>query len=160
MFFEDLSPYPSSDDLSNQVKCIGWLSKKHGYSKGKLDDKSFQLLENFIAINVNQKRGVHGCEFCKRTDHKINFQTIYEFRKKFVILGDSELVVFNKSGDAFVAPNLIVHYIKEHSYLPPREFIEALYECPVPTSQNYFELLVELKFRWSKIWFYDERPTP
>lgn len=41
-------------------------------------------------------------------------------------LGSAEIVVKSSSGQVFVAPNLIVHYIEAHSYLPPREFVEAV----------------------------------
>jgi len=46
-------------------------------------------------------------------------------------LGNAEIWIPDGAGGIFAAPNLIVHYIETHNYLPPSEFIEAVFN-PLP----------------------------
>jgi len=32
---------------------------------------------------------------------------------------------------------MILHYVKEHGYLPPADFVEAVMACPIPGSDEY-----------------------
>jgi hypothetical protein len=41
----------------------------------------------------------------------------------------------------YVAPDLILHYVKVHDYLPPAAFIEAVRACPPQLSPEHMELL-------------------
>ena len=43
-----------------------------------------------------------------------------------VYLGMSELHILAPDGTTYSAPSLIIHYITEHSYQPPAEFIDAI----------------------------------
>jgi len=43
-----------------------------------------------------------------------------------VVLGDAEIRVVAENGTLFVAPTLILHYVVEHGYQPPPEFVDAL----------------------------------
>ncbi|MEV7677989.1 hypothetical protein AB0O64_05415 [Streptomyces sp. NPDC088341] len=40
-------------------------------------------------------------------------------------LGNAEIRVVSDAGELYVAPNLVLHYIVDHGYRPPDEFIEA-----------------------------------
>jgi hypothetical protein len=40
------------------------------------------------------------------------------------MLGSAEVWVPRSGGGAFAAPDLIIHYIRRHHYMPPNEFIE------------------------------------
>jgi hypothetical protein len=44
----------------------------------------------------------------------------------------------------YVAPELILHYIQEHRYRPPDEFISAVLRCPDPKTQQYLDALVDI----------------
>ena len=37
----------------------------------------------------------------------------------------------------YIAPALILHYIRVHRYLPPAYFIDAVLTCPEPGSDEY-----------------------
>ena len=52
-------------------------------------------------------------------------------------LGSAEIRVFSNEGVTYAAPNLIYHYIVDHHYLPPEEFIRAVLEGPLPDSPEY-----------------------
>jgi hypothetical protein len=43
-----------------------------------------------------------------------------------VAVGDSEIRVVATDGTWLVAPTLILHYVSDHAYRPPLEFIEAV----------------------------------
>ncbi len=40
-----------------------------------------------------------------------------------------------------LAPTLIYHYVVDHQYCPPEEFIEAVLTGPVPGSPQHISLL-------------------
>jgi hypothetical protein len=48
----------------------------------------------------------------------------------------------------FAAPNLIYHYVSEHEYQPPPEFLRALEEGPKPRTEQYSRLLDNLRVSW------------
>lgn len=41
-------------------------------------------------------------------------------------LGNGEVHVRDAAGTWFVAPRLIGHYVEEHNYLPPQDFIDTV----------------------------------
>ncbi|MEV4418264.1 hypothetical protein, partial [Catellatospora sp. NPDC049609] len=72
---------------------------------------------------VRRSRGSHECGFCiigGRQDEFIN-----EFRKastEFRVLGH---------GKVYAAPYLLQHYVVQHGYRPPTEFVEAIHAIPI-----------------------------
>ena len=48
----------------------------------------------------------------------------------------------------FVVPELIVHYIEAHCYLPPQEFIAAVMQCPPQGCAEFFQLLSGFENWW------------
>jgi hypothetical protein len=42
--------------------------------------------------------------------------------------GSAEIEIADKQGNVYVAPDPIFHNIADHQYLPPREFIVAVYD--------------------------------
>jgi len=67
-----------------------------------------------------------------------------------LFLGMAEIRVFAKSGKIYAAPNLIYHYVKDHSYAPPDPFVEAVLTTSRPPDPQYFEQLesAELNDLW------------
>lgn len=65
-----------------------------------------------------------------------------------LLLGSGEIRVFNSAGDVFAAPNLIYHYILQHHYRPPDEFLRAVEHGPRPRSDEYRALLKHLSVDW------------
>ncbi|CDR02381.1 hypothetical protein GCM10022420_040780 [Streptomyces iranensis] len=43
-----------------------------------------------------------------------------------VTLGSAEIRLLARDGRWLIAPNLVLHYVAAHGYLPPGEFIEAV----------------------------------
>jgi len=44
---------------------------------------------------------------------------------------------------------MILHYVAEHGYAPPEEFITAVLACPPQGSREYLRLLHGLRTWWS-----------
>lgn len=127
MYYEDMSNYcyylkkPVST-----VKNIGWLEKDRAYKKGIVSKKFMQNLVNIIQGNdlinahVNEIRSYHPCNFCGCGDPI----TILS-KANDVTLGASEIWIPSFSNDDvyFSSPSMVYHYIKDHGYLPPEDFI-------------------------------------
>jgi len=120
MYFKDLSRY---DNSNTNVYNIGWLDSNHIFNTG---DSFNYILQKLISLenkfSTNQTRGTHECNFCDDF-----FEGDYIILGKKMFLGSAELWIPNKEKTKiYAAPDLILHYIYTHSYLPPVEFIEAV----------------------------------
>lgn len=122
MYFPDLSPYayerpPAAGGPLN----IGWLDAEHPFPRGTIPNGVLAKLEaQAIAEPMNQMRGFHYCELCDREEIAITAGS----RQR--LLGSAEIWVRGAHGVVYAAPDLIIHYIREHEYLPPREFLDAV----------------------------------
>ena len=156
MFYEDLSPYSYSTDLvvpqieegiiykrRTSIVNIGWLDNQHpfitGFSSELFLDKLFKL---YIIQRKNGYRGFHVCQLChtiksssvtlKNKGQEITIDLpdpmIMEKGGRTALIGSREILVHNGKGIVYVAPNMICHYVAEHNYLPPQEFIHAVLE--------------------------------
>ena len=119
------------------VRAIGWLDDKHAFPVGiapaEFTDKLGRIIETetFLGLYENGSIipkffGFHTCELCHNYDH-----------------GDDIVVPSNQV--MYVAPKMILHYITEHGYLPPKQFIDAVLESPIPGTKSYNDAVA--KFR-------------
>ena len=108
-YIKDLEPY------NYDYKDYGVFENPNNLAIGWLDDPNFPkgqtppgFLEALKKIkSVNRHKGSHTCPFC----------------------GDAEGSAIHgiKQGKiTYVYPSLLRHYIKEHNYLPPQEFIDVV----------------------------------
>lgn len=122
-FFPDLSAYNYfvRRPLS-RVLAVGWLDSFHDFATGRvpsqiLDKLRAMMLGNeLVNIHVNPMRGIHPCNFCGAEEQFLRSK----FRE-----GWSEIWI-PYGGGFFAAPSMILHYIEEHRYFPPKEFLEAI----------------------------------
>lgn len=116
-------------DLSNEcqiargprVRAVGWLDAENEYDRGAVDARVVEALrrlaeEGWIHVAV---AGPHLCELCGGARESRN------------ILVPARDVLY-------AAPAMIVHYMADHSYLPPPEFSTAVLSCPEPTTDAYY----------------------
>jgi hypothetical protein len=109
-----------------QIRAIGWLSNRHPFPTGDSPEDFVNLLRMICArwsdcINAlgwPAAGGSHSCELCGT----------------FCASGN---VAVPTNRVLFVAPEMILHYIEQHSYRPPKEFVDAVLSCPVPGSPEY-----------------------
>ncbi|MEU4221255.1 HEAT repeat domain-containing protein [Actinoplanes sp. NPDC026623] len=113
MEFPDLSPYEFLW-APIPMRSIGWLGCERGIQGGPLrpmSDVDLQRVLNASTRLVSVTLGYHDCEFCSGES---------------VFRGNGEYHYYLNSGEAYSAPALILHYIMEHNYRPPEEFLEGL----------------------------------
>jgi hypothetical protein len=78
---------------------------------------------------VELYRGKHICELCKPPDLvniTMAWQKYWEWADQRSSNGEIRVAC---GGVTFAAPVLIVHYIEEHRYLPPEQFLKAIEEA-------------------------------
>lgn len=117
MHIADLSANPSNP----RRLYVGWLDKDHEYARGEVSSEfSARLLR--LCSKAMKTRGFHRCPFCPGgvPAKPLNY------RKKAVSLGSGFFSVKGKRWLIFEAPDLIYHYVVDHGYKPPAEFIEAV----------------------------------
>ena len=113
------------------VRAIGWLDDKHDFPTGSVptefvsklrriteSDTFLFLYYNELDFFLSQFYGFHTCELC----HNFNGGN------NIVVPADKEL---------YVAPSMILHYVEEHRYLPPKQFVNAVLESPIPGTKDY-----------------------
>ena len=123
-YFPDLSSYeyePSDRPMLN----IGWLSSQHEHAKGLVAEVVMDALKVLGGKTMNQMRGYHQCDFCSAVAPSVLGG---EEGTVELLLGSAELHVEGAGGVVYAAPDLVLHYILEHDYCPPREFCQAVLE--------------------------------
>ena len=121
--FDDLSPYDENDTTGPALR-VGWLGRGSSFPTGEIDPGVVDNLIRLAATPVNLMRGLHYCEFCD-AESPIRIATPFGPKGR-VALGNGEIHVRHASGQLYVAPTLVIHYITAHDYLPPAEFREAV----------------------------------
>ena len=130
-YFKDLSPYRYAGIHQQGILHVGWLDGSHPFPKGEVSGEALEAMEELAKFPVEEYRGFHTCEICEPPEGL----TVTDFDNWLAWAeprsGNGEIRV--RHGDfTFAAPTLIVHYIKEHGYCPPDEFLQALEESPNP----------------------------
>ncbi|MEV4318829.1 hypothetical protein [Actinocrispum sp. NPDC049592] len=125
--YEDLSPYEYLPvDHQGAIVNVGWLGKGTPYPSGPVPP-GFRdaLVRTASGYQTHATRGFHKCPFCG-----IRRATTAE--PVPLLLGHAE---FHIPGDqvTYAAPTLVIHYIDEHDYQPPQEFIDAVLALDRPT---------------------------
>jgi hypothetical protein len=129
-FFRDMG-CESLVASGDHVRAIGWLHPDHPYTQGPVSAEFLGCLKEFAVgwgastetLYFGVFLGLHTCEFCGKAYGVGNFG-----------VPSGELL--------FVAPEMVVHYIEQHGYCPPPEFITAVLKSPLPDTEEY-ELITE-----------------
>lgn len=145
MFYSDLSPYQYAQRPGNPATLnVGWLDRKHEYSQDEPSDPFVERLWLFCLAAIYKTMGFHECELCSQPSFGLHVQRGDEE----LWLGSAEIRVFGREGETYAAPNLIYHYVVDHHYLPPEEFIRAVLEGRLPDSPEY--LVRAEQFEWGR----------
>jgi hypothetical protein len=119
-------------DLSSCLRAVGWLAKRKPFTTGPMDrpayDKLEELRKGFLQARwrwllFNHFLGYHECDLCSESNAAEGIKNLFIPGPGFI----------------FVAPELILHYIKAHAYQPPFEFSQAVLACPPVPSAAYLE---------------------
>lgn len=135
-----------------KILSIGWLDAEHSYKRGDVPERLVKKLmelaffdqmnlenqragkfdeDRAVVINMLHMRGSpHSCPFCKAEASiiKIRPDGLNYYRGEHdVVLGLSEMCIPAKEkGYYYSFPTLLYHYVAEHEYCPPDEFLESL----------------------------------
>jgi hypothetical protein len=116
-YFADLTPYTYLEEGGPALN-VGWLDAVHAFPTGKCPDELVTALSRLAENRVQQTRGRHHCELCLQAlGPNADLDGIAR--------GSAELRVPGE-GVVYAAPDLLVHYVTAHDYLPPAEFREAV----------------------------------
>lgn len=110
------------------IAMVGWLDLEHSHTKGPVSEQFLERLWLYCRNPVRQSKGFHSCDFCGPEW----VMQVAERNEERLDLGSAEILVRSNSGVTYAAPDLIYHYIIEHQYRPPQEFIEAVETAPLP----------------------------
>lgn len=130
MFYRDLS-HESDVEHGSHVRAVGWLSKDHPYAIGHVSGQFLTSLHWHIctAWQPRRKSGIHLCAFCPQPLPNGRY------------IGGNTNVWIPTRDRIYVAPELILHYIRAHGYNPPTEFAIAVLACPEQGSPEYLRLM-------------------
>ena len=132
-YYPDLATLDYFRIQDNSILCaVGWLSEESKWTTSQVSSHFFNRLCE-LANDPWQPvffRGFHDCELCQP-------QSVEEPARGVANL----FIPFN--GVIYVAPELIIHYISEHQYVPPDIFVEAVMQCPDMRTKAYKELLLK-----------------
>jgi hypothetical protein len=144
-YFEDLTPYTyyHSGIRDNTVN-IGWLDIDYPYQRGEAPVEFSDKLWDFVKISLFRMRGFHICNLCP--ENELSPLVIHKDGVDLK-LGNDEIRVLGEAGKIYAAPNLIYHYVTEHEYQPPAEFIQAVLNGPDPDSEEYRKFIADFSSR-------------
>jgi hypothetical protein len=129
--FADLSPYsylPETVPPGAAVRNVGWLGPDSVFPRGA-SAKEFTdaLLELCTRHASARTRGWHSCEL-EHEEGQIPYPFMVRAGAEPVPLGGAEVRVLSEDGGWLAAPDLVYHYVVDHDYLPPREFVAGVLE--------------------------------
>ena len=135
MYIADLSTnaYFATGDV---LRAVGWLEADETYQQGAVPAGFLDQLKHHISAAYQPMilMGVHFCSLCPQGQRKH---------------GNDNLLVPTETL-LYVAPAMIGHYIEDHGYRPPQEFVEALMACPQQNSSGYLALLRPYERYWTQ----------
>jgi hypothetical protein len=134
-----MSYYP---DLSTEtdvargphVRAIGWIHAADPFPTGpstlafvdRLDALTQHAGASSAALGFPDFMGSHTCELCGRAQGTQNLGVVW-------------------GSKLYVAPELVLHYVRVHAYRPPDEFVEAVLCSPLPGSAEFGALVEALR---------------
>lgn len=152
MYYKDLTKYNymKKEDSLN----IGWLEKGHSINTGDVSEEFIEKLWKYLRYPVNVCRGFHVCDFCIKLGRES--VPIVEFKGEKREAGYYEIRVWGKDRKVYAAPSLIFHYILQHGYKPPQEFIDAVMDSEDVYSDEYYQKVLEYS-NGCDFWLADDR---
>lgn len=131
-YFPDGSPYTyfpptEEDDDAGELVCAGWLDGGHPFRTGDPPPGFVDKLAWLCVNELHQRtRGIHFCEICQpEGSRQVSVLVAGEKRR----LGTAEIRV-RTPRFTYAAPTLVLHYVVDHRYLPPDDFVEAVLAAP------------------------------
>jgi hypothetical protein len=140
VFYPDLSTQCQVDQ-GDHIRTVGWLSKDHPFPTGTVASEFLAALWAHLcaAWQPVYSMGVHFCDFCPTPMPDAGR------------VGGSRNLWIPAESAVYVAPELVAHYVKDHGYLPPDEFINAVLACPKQDSPSFHQMLARFPRWWKAV---------
>ena len=121
-----------SRNWSVPLLAVGWLESPVPFERGPTPPELVARLTTLVeqAHRISFFLGIMSCSLCRAEG----------LRSPGPVWSQENLFVPG-SNVVYIAPGGIVHYVESHSYLPPREFVEAIGRCPDPETPEYWQAL-------------------
>jgi hypothetical protein len=103
-----------------RLRAVGWIERP-GFPIGKVPKEFVDAVVGALgrAPFHDGYRGIHPCMLCGEEFIEVRWR-----RKKIALTGYGHYLV--RSGRiVYMAPSLLLHYVLDHSYRPPHQFIKA-----------------------------------
>lgn len=128
--YTDLSPYtylPESVPAGVPARTVGWLDDDLDFPRGDVPEG---FLDAFLSLARDhasaRTRGWHACTLPHPEGALPYPYYVSPGTPEAFALGSAEVRVTSATGDLLIAPNLLYHYVRDHHYLPPAAFVEAV----------------------------------
>ncbi|MCG8611060.1 MAG: hypothetical protein MI864_11040 [Pseudomonadales bacterium] len=125
----------TSDDIQRHTGFykVGWIDSGVLFPTGNCSDLFVSnLLKLCTSFKMEREIGLPLCDLCcaegKKNEALISL--INESNEK-VFFGCAVILVLGRRGKVYIAPDLIYHFVTQHSYLPPQEFIDSVCELEI-----------------------------
>ncbi|MGK5641695.1 hypothetical protein ACSNOK_25745 [Streptomyces sp. URMC 126] len=129
MYAEDRSPYrylPDTVPDGVTALAIGWLDPAHAFPRGAAPRGFAEALGELCLRAAHARtRGRHSCPFPHGAPGSGSPGTVGP-EGRTAPLGGAEVRVVAADGTWLIAPDLVLHYVTDHGYLPPDDFVEAV----------------------------------
>jgi hypothetical protein len=128
-YFPDGTPYSYLGDEPGTVN-VGWLDADHPFPTATPSEPFLTALARACRHGINRTRGRHRCELCPRsTNPGLSEPTTVKLGETELLVGSAELRVVGPNGVVFPTPDMVIHYVAEHSYRPPDAFEAAILQA-------------------------------
>lgn len=116
-----------SEDIDPNLIAVGWLDGGQPYAQGQTPTAVIRRLVELCREGVNRTRGFHRCNLCvaQSESPRPRPTTVSDPAGEFLV-GSAEIRVRGLTGQQYAAPDMIIHYVIEHGYLPPEDFCEGV----------------------------------
>ena len=120
-----------------QLCAVGWLERP-GFTTGQTPDACIEALVAAHSTKIvrDGTRGIHTCTLCGQNLPQL------QWRDHAVQLKGHGHYLVQMDETVYMAPELLLHYICEHAYCPPQEFLRAV-------SRGVFLGADDLEIEWT-----------
>ena len=109
-YYEDLTPYAYGRIHGKECLNVGWIGSEENFTTGEVSEefiKKLEAVERSDEYTSERHKGFHRCELCG------------------VLMG-SQVKKIEYNGKCYKFPSKVSHYVRDHKYKPPQEFIDAI----------------------------------
>jgi hypothetical protein len=130
------------------LRLVGYLSREHDYPQGETSEAAFDCLANLVMQHILSYLGCHDCDLGSCSLNQGHPELYWRGLK--IPRGCNTDILVPAETVVYMAPALILHYIRAHQYLPPVCFLEAVLACPEAGSKQYLSAIKKIApyFAW------------